>query len=38
MCFPRKPGLGRYNASRHEWLLAYRSYRVTIEKMTYTRR
>lgn len=28
MCFPRKPGLGRYNASRHEWRLAYRAARA----------
>jgi hypothetical protein len=28
MCFPRKLGLGHYNATREEWLKAYRIARV----------
>lgn len=28
--FSRKPGLGRYNATRGEWYLAYREARVAI--------
>lgn len=28
MCFPRKPYLGHYNASRREWAEAYRSARI----------
>tara|TARA_R110000851_G_C13075730_1_gene565286 strand:+ start:1322 stop:1573 length:252 start_codon:yes stop_codon:yes gene_type:complete len=28
MCFPRKQGLGRYNANRREWQKAYRAARV----------
>ena len=28
MCFARNPGLGQYNATRSEWLEAYRSARV----------
>jgi hypothetical protein len=28
MCFPRKPSLGRYNASRADWAAAYRAARV----------
>jgi hypothetical protein len=28
MCFPRNPGLGRYIASRKDWLEAYRNARV----------
>lgn len=28
MCFSRKPELGNYNATRSEWLRAYRSARV----------
>lgn len=28
MCFPRKPGLGKYNASRSDWVKAYRAARV----------
>ena len=28
MCFPRKPWLGRYSATRNEWKEAYRSARI----------
>lgn len=28
MCFPRKPALGHYNATRSEWLAAYRNARI----------
>lgn len=28
MCFPRKAGLGRYNATRAQWAKAYRHARV----------
>lgn len=30
--FQRKPGLGRYNASRSDWYEAYRAARVAIGK------
>ncbi|WP_137887565.1 hypothetical protein [Pseudomonas sp. 2FE] len=32
MCFPRKPGLGRYHATRSEWTLAYRQARIAAAK------
>lgn len=32
MCFPRRPGLGCYNASRSEWILAYWLARMARQK------
>lgn len=34
MCFQRKPGLGRYNATRDEWLAAYRNARINASQGT----
>lgn len=32
--FKRKPGLGRYNATRAEWKEAYRAARIAIGQLT----
>lgn len=32
MCFPRKPALGHYNATRSEWLAAYRKARIVEDR------
>lgn len=31
MCFPRKPSLGHYNASKLEWKEAYRAARIRLK-------
>lgn len=32
MCFPRKPCLGHYNATRMDWHKAYRAARITARR------
>lgn len=34
MCFPRKPGLGRYLGNRTQWTLAYRAARIAEKRGT----